>query len=245
MTNSSLIKDMLDNSVHIWYKSQYWSPKMKSYLYWSQNWIHVFDLYKTVEKLDKISQTLKDFMEKGKEILIVWSKVQAQEITKQFAIETWNFYTINKWVPGLFTNFATLKKRIFTYNKLEKDLESWAFSILNKKEKSEKIKEIEKLKKSYEWVKELKKVPDVIFVIDWHYESLALLEAKKMKIPSYTLLWSNWDIDSCTDFIPCNVNSTKSIKFILDYVKPFLLKKKVNKNFDSIKEEFKEEHKTI
>ncbi len=83
--------------------------------------------------------------------------------------------------------------------------------------------------------KRTQKTPDAIFVIDWHYENLALEESKKLKIPSYALLWSTWDIDSCTDFIPCNVNSIKAIKFILDYLKPALTKKKIMRTFDTEK----------
>ncbi|EKE26160.1 MAG: 30S ribosomal protein S2, partial [uncultured bacterium (gcode 4)] len=124
-------------------------------------------------------------------------------------------------------------KRINTYNKLEKDLESWMLDVLSKKERSERIKELEKLKKAYEWLKDLKKTPDVLFIIDWHYENLSLVEAKKLNIPSYSLLGSTWDIDSCTNFVPCNVNSIKSIKFILNYLKPVLTKVKTQKPFDS------------
>jgi small subunit ribosomal protein S2 len=101
--------------------------------------------------------------------------------------------------------------------------------MLSKKEKAMKMKELEKLKKAYEGLKELKKTPDALLVIDGHYEGLALTEARILKIPSYSLLGSTGDIDSCTNFIPCNVNSIKAIKFILDYIKPTLTRKKVEK----------------
>ncbi|MBP8016824.1 30S ribosomal protein S2 [Candidatus Gracilibacteria bacterium] len=160
MTNidSSLIKNMLDNAVHIGHKKQYWSPKMKSYIFGEQNGIHVFDLYKTAAKLEEVKQTLKEFAEKGKDIIFVGTKIQAQKLVKEFANETGNFYVMNKWVPGLLTNYSTIKKRIIAYTKLEKDLETGALNILNKKEKSQKMKELEKFKKAYEGVKELKKL---------------------------------------------------------------------------------------
>lgn len=230
MATPEIIKDMLDNAVHIGYKRQFWSPKMRDYIYGIQNWIHIFDLYKTVDKLDDIKAILKDYSEKWKEILFVWTKIQSRDLVKALAIETWHHYVIDKWVPGLLTNFSTLKKRIATFNKLEKDLESWVLdTMISKKEKSERMKEFEKLKKAYEWLKELKKTPDLLVVVDWHYESLSLIEAKKLKIPSFALLGSTWDIDSCTNFIPCNVNSIKSIKYILDYLKPILTKKKTER----------------
>ncbi len=95
-----------------------------------------------------------------------------------------------------------------------------------------RLKELEKLKKAYEWVKELKKVPDAILVVDGHYEGLALTEAKTLKVPSFALLGSTWDIDSCTNFIPCNVNSIKSIKFICDYLESSMARKKIVKPFE-------------
>ncbi|EKD66080.1 MAG: 30S ribosomal protein S2 [uncultured bacterium (gcode 4)] len=232
MVNKEVMKDMFDNAVHIWYKKQFWSPKMKWYIFGIQNWIHVFDLYKTIEKLEEVKTALKDYSEKGKDILFVGTKIQARNLVKELAWETGHFFVIDKWVPGLLTNFTTLKKRIATYNKIEKDLENWTLDMLSKKEKSEKMKELEKLKKAYEWLKELKKSPDVIFAVDGHYEWLSLTEARKMKIPSYALLGSTGDIDSCTNFIPCNVNSIKSIKFILDYLKPVLTKKKIISSFN-------------
>ena len=230
--SDTLIKDMLDNAVHIWSKRQYWSPKMKNYIYGVQNSIHVFDLFKTAKKLEEVKEILSKLSDNWKEILIVWTKVQARDLVKDLAISTNHHFVIDKWVPGLLTNFSTLKRRIFTYNKLEKDSETWALDMLTKKEKSVKLKELEKLKKAYEWLKELKKTPDALLVIDWHYEWLALTEARLLKIPSYALLGSTWDIDSCTNFVPCNVNSIKSIKFILDYLKSSIVRKKIQKPFE-------------
>lgn len=231
--SDTLIKDMLDNAVHIWYKRQYWSPKMRDYIFWIQNGIHVFDLFKTASKLEEVKEILTKLAESGKEILFVGTKIQARDLVKELAISTNHHFVIDKWVPGLLTNFTTLKKRIATYNKLEKDLETWALDLLTKKEKAMKLKELEKLKKAYEWLKELKKTPDAIVVVDGHYEWLALTEAATLKIPSYALLGSTGDIDSCTNFIPCNVNSIKALKFILDYLKPVLTRKKINKPFEN------------
>ncbi|EKE28209.1 MAG: ribosomal protein S2 [uncultured bacterium (gcode 4)] len=231
MSDSTLIKEMLDNAVHIWYKRQYWSPKMRDYIHGIQNGIHVFDLYKTCAKLEEVRAILANLAENGKEVLIVGTKVQARDLVKELAISTNHHFVIDKWVPGLLTNFSTLKRRIFTYNKLEKDAETGVLDMLTKKEKAMKMKELEKLKKAYEGLKELKKTPDAVFVIDGHYEGLALTEARILKIPSFALLGSTGDIDSCTNFIPCNVNSIKAIKFMLDQLKPTLTRKKIEKPF--------------
>ncbi|EKD29291.1 MAG: hypothetical protein ACD_78C00454G0005 [uncultured bacterium (gcode 4)] len=219
MANTALIKDMLDHAVHIGHKKQFWSAKMRNYIYGVQNHVHVFDLYKTADRLEEVKKALVDLTSKGKVALIVGTKLQTRDLTKSLAEETGNYYINNKWVPGLLTNFPTIKKRIAAYNKIEKDLETGVLDILTKKEKASKLKELDKLKKAYEGIKELKKTPDFILVIDGRYESLALQEARTLKIPAYALLGSTGDIDYCTDFIPCNVNSIKAIKFILDYLK--------------------------
>ncbi len=219
MANTALIKDMLDNAVHIGHKRQFWSAKMRDYIYGIQNNIHVFDLYKTLTRITEVKKALEDASSKGKVVLFVGTKLQARDTIKAIADETGNYYINTKWVPGLLTNFPTIKKRIAAYNQIEKDLQSGALEMLTKKEKASKLKELEKLRKAYEGIKEIKKTPDLLVVVDGHYESLALEEARTLKIPTYALLGSTGDIDHCTDFVPCNVNSIKSIKFVLDYLK--------------------------
>ena len=219
MANTALIKDMLDNAVHIGHKRQFWSAKMRDYIYGIQNNIHVFDLYKTETRITEVKKTLEEATSKGKIVLIVGTKLQARDTVKAIAEETGNYYINTKWVPGLLTNFPTIKKRIAAYNQIEKDLETGALEMLTKKEKASKLKELEKLRKAYEGIKDIKKTPDFLLVVDGHYESLALAEAQTLSIPTYALLGSTGDIDRCTDFVPSNVNSIKSIKFVLDYLK--------------------------
>ncbi len=219
MANTALIKDMLDNAVHIGHKRQFWSAKMRDYIYGIQNNIHVFDLYKTEVRITEVKKALEEATSKGKVVLIVGTKLQARDTVKAIAEETGNYYINTKWVPGLLTNFPTIKKRIAAYNQIEKDLETGALEMLTKKEKASKLKELEKLRKAYEGIKDIKKTPDFLLVVDGHYESLALAEAQTLSIPTYALLGSTGDIDRCTDFVPSNVNSIKSIKFVLDYLK--------------------------
>lgn len=210
---------MLDNAVHIGHKRQFWSAKMRDYIYGIQNNIHVFDLYKTETRITEVKKALEEATSKGKIVLVVGTKLQARDAVKAIAEETGNYYINTKWVPGLLTNFPTIKKRIAAYNQIEKDLETGALEMLTKKEKASKLKELEKLRKAYEGIKDIKKTPDVLLVVDGHYESLALEEARTLEIPTYALLGSTGDIDRCTDFVPSNVNSIKAIKFILDYLK--------------------------
>lgn len=224
--NSALVKDMLANAVHIGHKRQYWSAKMRDYIYGTQNHTHVFDLSKTATRLEAVKAALADLSSKGKSVLIVGTKLQARDLVREVATATNCYYIDSKWVPGLLTNFPTIKRRIATYNKIEKDLEDGALDTLTKKEKSQKLKELEKLRKAYQGIKDLKRTPDAVLVVDGYYELLALTEAKKLKLPTYALLGSTGDIDNTTDFVPCNVNSIKSLKFVLEYLKPALFRAK-------------------
>ncbi len=216
--------------MHIASKKQYWSPKMRSYIYGVQNGVHVFDLDKTAKRLEAMKALLQDLSLKGKTVLIVGTKVQVRDLVKKLALETNNYYIDNKWVPGLLTNFPTIKKRVNTYNSIEKTSQEWGFEGFTKKEISGKMKELEKLRKNYEGIKDMRRTPDALFVIDGHYEQLALSEARTLKIPTFALLGSTGDIDCCDEFVPCNVNSIKSLSFILSYLSPALKREKKAEN---------------
>lgn len=219
MTQSALVKSMLENAVHIGHKREFWSHKMRDYIFGVQNGVHVFDLYKTAEKLEEAKKLLSDMTSSGKTVLFVGTKVQSKDLIETLATDTNHFYINSKWTAGLLTNFTTIKTRIKYYNNLEKDLESGMLDNLTKKEKAVKITELEKLREAYSGVKNMRKVPDLVVVIDGHYEELTLTEARKLSIPTLALLGSTGDIDHCDHFIPCNVNSVKSLAFILGELK--------------------------
>ena len=187
---------------------------MKDYIYGSVNGIHVFNLITTATELEKAKDAVKKAASEGKKILFVATKLQARDAFSKLAIDTGNFYVTEKWVPGLLTNFKTIKKRIATYLKLLKDAENGTFDVLTKKEKAAKMLELEKLDKAFKWLKEMKKVPDVLFVIDGAFEAQALREANSLKLPSLAVLNTNGDPDTVEAFIPANTNSVKSIDFI-------------------------------
>jgi len=195
---------------------------MKNYIYGSVNGIHVFNLIKTATELEKAKNAVKKAVSEGKKILFVATKLQARDAFSKLAIETWNFYVTEKWVPGLLTNFKTIRKRISTYLKLLKDSENGSLDILTKKEKSTKLLELEKLDKAFKWLKEMKKIPDIIFVIDGAFEIQALKEANSLKLPSLAVLNTNGDPDRVEAFIPANTNSVKSIDFIASELKSCL-----------------------
>lgn len=216
---TTLVKSMLENAVHIGHKREFWSPKMRDYLFGIQNGVHVFDLYKTAEKLEEAKKLLEDYTSRGKSVLFVGTKIQTKDLVEALASDTGHFYVNSKWVPGLLTNFTTIKKRIGYYAELEKDLANGMLDNLTKKEKAVKMKELEKLRTAYAGVKEMRRLPDLIVAVDGHYEDLALSEARTLHIPSLALLGSTGDIDKCDSFVPCNVNSIKSLAFMLGELK--------------------------
>ena len=218
---------MLENAVHIGHKREFWSPKMRDYLFGIQNGVHVFDLYKTAEKLEEVKKVLEDYTSRGKSVLLVGTKIQTKDLVEALATA--------KWVPGLLTNFTTIRKRIGYYAELERDLENGMLDSLTKKEKAVKMKELEKLRTAYAGVKEMRRVPDLILVIDGHYEDLALTEARTLKIPSVALLGSTGDIDKADYFVPCNVNSIKSLAFMLGELKPSIKTRKADEKKPSNK----------
>ncbi len=219
MSTATLVKSMLENAVHIGHKREYWSPKMRDYIYGTQNGVHVFDLYKTATKLEEVKAVLEDLTSKGKSILFVGTKVQAKDLVEALATATGQYYVNSKWVPGLLTNFSTIKKRIGYYNELETSLANGMLDGLTKKEKSVKMKELEKLKEAYAGVKDMKRTPDVLVVVDGHYEDLALTEARHLGTTTISLLGSTGDIDKTEYFVPCNVNSIKALAFMLGELK--------------------------
>ena len=213
--DKKILNEMFDNLLHIGNKTNYWNPRMKEYIYGSVNGIHVFNLIKTSGELEKLKSVLKEQVQEGKKILFVATKLQARSAFAKLATDTWNFYVTEKWVPGLLTNFKTIRKRITSYLKLLRDSETNAFDILTKKEKASKLLELEKLNKAFKWLKEMKKVPDLIFVVDGFFESQALREANSLNIKSLAVLNTNGDPYKLDSFVPANTNSVKSINYIV------------------------------
>ncbi len=211
-----VLDSMFKNLLHIGNKTTYINPKMKEYIYGAVNWIHVFDLTKTAHRLESVKKALEEASKEGKKILFVATKLQSRDAFAKLAVDTGNFYVNEKWVPWLLTNFKTISKRIAYYLRLLKDSQRWAWDVLTKKEKASKMLELEKLDRVFKWLKEMKKLPDIIFVADGVYDKKALVEANKIGRKSYAILNTNGDIDLTTDFIPANTNSVKSVTFIAE-----------------------------
>ncbi|MDQ7009981.1 MAG: 30S ribosomal protein S2 [Candidatus Gracilibacteria bacterium] len=214
-----VLNEMFENLLHIGNKANHWNPKMREYIYGSSNGVHVINLIKTVSKLAIVKAELAELAKQGKKVLFVSTKLQAREAFAKLAVDTGNFYVNEKWVPGLLTNLKTMRARISTYISLIKESNSGALDVLPKKEKATKLLELEKLDRAFKGLKEMKKLPDVIFVVDAAYEIQAVKEANSLKLPVYAMASTNSNPDLLTNLIPANTNSVKSIEYIAQELK--------------------------
>jgi len=212
--DKKMLTDMFDNLLHIGNKTNYWNPQMKSFIYGSTNGVHIIDLTKTAIQLESVNAQLQELNAAGKKVLFVATKLQARDAFTKLAEETGNFYVAEKWVPGLLTNFKTIKRRISTYLKLLRDSETGGLDMLTKKEKASRLLELEKLDKAFRGLKLMKKTPDVLFVVDGEFESQAIKEAISLKIPCFTISNTNGNPFIVTDAIPANTNSVKSLDYL-------------------------------
>ncbi|MCF7846191.1 MAG: 30S ribosomal protein S2 [Candidatus Peribacteraceae bacterium] len=218
MNNTDDLRRLLVAGIHFGHKTEKWNPKMKPFLYGEKNGIHIFDLEKTAAYL----QSAMDFLEKssseGKTILLVSTKQQTLESLPDLALALGCPYVTEKWFGGLLTNWKTTKERIRQLRDLKRERDETAFSRYLKKERTQKLKQIEKLESWLSGIENLEKKPDVVFVLDTVRDKLAVREAKKCGIPVVAVCDSNAD-PSLIDYpIPGNDDAVKAIQLILNEV---------------------------
>ena len=227
--DKKILNTMFENLLHIGNKTNYWSPKMKPYIYGAVNGIHVFNLVETATKMEEVKTELAKLASEGNKILFVATKLQARDSFASLAEDTGHYYVSEKWVPGLLTNFKTIKRRISTYISLSKDSTTGAFDILTKKEKANKLLELEKLDRAFKGVREMKTVPKVIFIVDGVFEKQALKEANSLGLNVFSISNTNGDDSAVTDLIPANTNSVKSLDYLAAEFRSVLKDIKVKK----------------
>ncbi|MBI4348344.1 MAG: 30S ribosomal protein S2 [Elusimicrobia bacterium] len=211
MINISM-KAMLEAGVHFGHQTRRWNPKMARFIFGERNNIHIIDLQKTVKELKKAYQYLRDRAAEGATILMVGTKKQAQEIVKAEAQRCAAAYVTEKWLGGTLTNFETIKKSIKRLEELEKWEAEGIFNVLSKKEVSRLSKEMLRLRKLLTGIRALTRPPDVIFLIDPVEQELAVIEARKLKIPIVAVCDTNCDPDLIDHPIPGNDDAARSIK---------------------------------
>lgn len=225
MTNISL-KEMAKNAVHFGHPTSRWNPKMKPFLYGSRHGIHIFDLNKSakhlVAALDFMNKKAKD----KKEVLFVGTKQQCRRLLNEIKEETGMPIVTDKWIPGLLTNFKTIRERIDYFKQLKADDAAGRLSKYTKKEQMKLRKKIQQLSMSLSGVEDMRRTPDVVFVSDIVRDSIAVTEARKLKIPVIGIVDSNADPDMVDFPIPANDDAIKSLEYILGLAKEAVSNKK-------------------
>ena len=212
---NELIKDMVDAGVHYGHQTRKWNPKMKPYLMKDKGGIYIIDLEKTVQCLDKASAYLTDIAGKGKKILFVGCKRQAQEAVKEAAGAAGQYYVNHRWLGGTLTNLSTIRRSVERLKYLEDIEKSAEFKAMSKKELAALGREREKLFRNLDGVRDMEKLPDAIVIVDSARETIAVAEARRLNIPVIAIVDSNADPAKVDYPIPGNDDAIRSIRIIL------------------------------
>ena len=208
------MEQLLEAGVHFGHQTRRWNPKMATYIFTERNGIYIIDLQKTVKKLEEAYFFVRDMAASGESILFVGTKKQAQDAIKEEAERCGQFYVNARWLGGMLTNFKTMRTRIARLNQLQKMQADGTFDLLPKKEVIKLQLEIAKLEKYLGGVKEMKKLPGALFVVDSRKEKNAIAEARKLNIPIVAIVDTNCDPDEIDYVIPGNDDAIRAIKLI-------------------------------
>ncbi|MCD8256723.1 MAG: 30S ribosomal protein S2 [Oscillospiraceae bacterium] len=208
------MKQLLEAGVHFGHQTRRWNPKMAEYIYTERNGIYIIDLQKTVKKLKEAYNFVRTLAENGQSVLFVGTKKQAQDSVREEATRVGQFYINARWLGGMLTNFKTMRTRVDRMAQLRKMQEDGTFDMLPKKEVVKLMHEMEKLDKYLGGVKEMKKLPGALFVVDPRKEHNAISEARKLNIPIIAIVDTNCDPDEVDYVIPGNDDAIRAIRLI-------------------------------
>lgn len=208
------MKQLLEAGVHFGHQTRRWNPKMKKYIFTERNGIYIIDLQKTVKKVEEAYNFVKELAGNGGTILFVGTKKQAQDSVKEEAIRSGMFYVNQRWLGGTLTNFETIQKRIARLKDIERMSEDGTFEVLPKKEVVQLKKEQERLEKFLGGIKDMKSLPDALFIIDPRKERIAVAEAHKLNIPIVGIVDTNCDPDEIDVVIPANDDAIRAVKLL-------------------------------
>ena len=230
---------LLEAGVHFGHQKRRWNPKMKEYIYTTRDDIYIIDLQKTVKKLEEAYEALKEISANGGKVLFVGTKKQAQEAAEESATRT-NMYFVNeRWLGGTLTNFKTIRSRIRRMEEIEKQETDGTFEALPKKEVIKIRKEYEKLDKNLRGIREMKKMPQAMIIVDPRKEEIAIKEARILGIPVFGIVDTNCDPDMVDYVIPGNDDAVRSVKLLIGVLTNAIAEANGNEIIDFISEEDK------
>ena len=208
------MKQLLEAGVHFGHQTRRWNPKMAPYIFTERNGIYIIDLQKTVRKLEEAYMFVRDLSASGETVLFVGTKKQAQDSVREEAIRADAHFVNARWLGGMLTNFRTIRGRVARLNQLKTMSEDGTFNLLPKKEVIKLNHEIEKLEKFLGGIKEMKKMPGALFIVDPRKEKIAVAEARKLGIPIVAIVDTNCDPDEIDHVIPGNDDAIRAVKLI-------------------------------
>jgi small subunit ribosomal protein S2 len=234
-------KDLLDAGVHFGHLTRKWNPQMAPYIFMEKNGIHIIDLHKTLKSLDEATTAMKVIVRSGRKVMFVATKKQAKEIVETEAKRLNMPYVTERWLGGMLTNFATIRKSLKKLSSMEKLMKDEAFLNMAKRERLMVGREKEKLNRILGGITDLNRLPAALFVIDVKREHIAVAEAQKLNIPVFAMVDTNSDPNQADFPIPANDDSFKSIQLIMTHIgesiEEGLSERKVDKEDQSRKEE--------
>ena len=230
---------LLEAGVHFGHQKRRWNPKMKEYIYTSRDDIYIIDLQKTAKKIEEAYEAMKEIAANEGKILFVGTKKQAQEAAEESAVRT-NMYFVNeRWLGGTLTNFKTIRSRIKRLEEIEKMEAEGTFELLPKKEVIKIRKEYDKLNKNLRGIREMKKLPNALVIVDPRKEEIAIREARKLNIPVFGVVDTNCDPDMVDYIIPGNDDAVRSVKLMIGVLTNAIAEVNGNEMIDYLTEEDK------
>ena len=227
------MKQLLEAGVHFGHQTRRWNPKMKEYIFTERNGIYIIDLQKTVKKIEEAYFFIRDLAAENQTILFVGTKKQAQESIEQEAKRCGMYYVNQRWLGGMLTNFKTIQGRIARLRKIEQMEEIGEFELLPKKEVLQLKAEQAKLEKNLGGIKEMKKLPSALFVVDPRKEHIAVAEARTLNIPIVAIIDTNCDPDEVSYPIPGNDDAIRAVKLITGKMADAVLEGKQGEQMDA------------
>jgi len=212
------MKDLLEAGVHFGHRTRRWNPKMRPYIFTERSGIHIIDLQQTLQNLNEYAAMVRDIVAKGGTVLFVGTKRQAQATVRQEADRCRMPYINQRWLGGTLTNWVTIKQRIDYLLQMERRVDAGEFRTLSKKEQLDIEREIEKLNKRIGGLKTLRRLPDMLFVVDINTEDLAVMEANKLRIPIIAMVDTNSNPDLVEYVIPSNDDAIRAVKLIVSVI---------------------------
>ena len=239
------MKELLEAGVHFGHQTKSWNPKMKDYIFGQRNGIYIIDLQKTIKIFKESLQFIADIVLQGKEVLIVGTKKQAQDIIKDYALKCETSYVNQRWLGGLLTNFTVIRGSVERLLEMDEMKEDGRWDLLSKKEQSRMDKVYRKLNKNLGGIRNMTGMPGALFVIDSTREDIAILEAQKLKIPVVAVVDTNGDPENINYPIPGNDDAVRAIELFTMKVTEAILEGKKRKLDQELQETKKDEETVV